>query len=372
MSSNWLSRLPDVHGLLYRLTFTKGASWALRKRLYTDILHMRKQLSDVQIVADLRQSMLRVGRRRDAAVLRKIYQLLVSGKMFSEAIGSLPPAEKSMLVSGDTKGDLDVAVNQILSLHSRLDRMMLTMWASLANPLGYASVMYVFAYGFGKHLAPELLHMLSSNARTGMADAPRLTGAAGTLIAIGEFATGYGPLILLIAFILIAFATARSLPRMTGKVRRFLDRYVFPFTLYRAFQGASWLLNFSMMVASGMPPADALAEQIRYAAPWLASYLRPLHLEVKGGVQLGVALRRVGQGFPSRDLIERISRLEGADRFSELMQELAESHAARVERKVMLISAILGGVIFAASMGLVLLAQAGIDGIMGGAMNHYR
>ncbi|WP_186064854.1 type II secretion system F family protein [Burkholderia gladioli] len=371
MSSNWLSRLPDVHGLLHRLTFTKGASWGLRKRLYTDILHMRKELSDTQIVADLRQSMLRVGRRHDAGVLRNIYQRLLGGQRFSEAIGSLPPAEKSMLVSGDTKGDLDIAVNQILALRSRLDRMMLTMWASLANPLGYAIVMYVFAYGFGKHLAPTLMQMASPNTPAGAAEPPRLSGAAGTLVAIGEFAIGPGPLLLLSAFIVAAFATARAQPRMTGKLRRFLDRYVFPFTLYRAFQGASWLLNFSMMVAAGMPPADALAEQIRHATPWLTAYLTPIHREVQGGVQLGVALRRVGHSFPSPDLIERIGRLEGIAGFSERMKEFAEEHAARVEKKIMLISAILGGLIFSGSMWLVLLAQVGIDGLIGGGMKHY-
>ncbi|WP_186094245.1 type II secretion system F family protein [Burkholderia gladioli] len=371
MTSTWLSRLPDVHGLLYRLTFTKGASWALRKRLYTDILHMRKELSDVQIVADLRQSMLRVGRRHDARILRNVYQRLVGGKRFSEAIGALPPAEKSMLVSGDTKGDLDIAVNQILALHSRLDRMILTMWASLANPLGYAIVMYVFAYGFGKHLAPTLIQMATSNTLAGAAGSPQLSGAAGTLVAIGGFATGYGPLLVLSALGVAAFATARALPRMTGKLRRFLDRYVFPFTLYRAFQGASWLLNFSMMVAAGMPPADALADQIRYATPWLAAYLRPIHREVQGGVQLGVAMRRVGNGFPSPALIERIGRLEGVAGFSERMKEFAEEHAARVETQIMLISGLLGGLIFAGSMGLVLLAQVGIDSLIGGGMKHY-
>ncbi|MCQ4438462.1 hypothetical protein NO135_25990, partial [Clostridioides difficile] len=62
-----------------------------------------------------------------------------------------------------------------------------------------------------------------------------------------------------------------------------------------------------------VPQADAIAQQIRRASPWLASRLRPVYRALVEGHPLGESLRRAGLGFPSLDLIERIATLDGAE-----------------------------------------------------------
>ncbi|MCR1769764.1 type II secretion system F family protein [Burkholderia glumae] len=370
---SWLAHLPDLHGQLQRLTFAKGASWGLRKRLYTDLLDMRNQLTAREIVADLRQSFLRVGRRADAETLRKVHQRLAAGQQLSQALGgmrALPPAELAMLAAGESKGNLDQALGQILASRKRVMSMVMTLYTSLASPLGYCAVLYAFAYGFGAHLAPLLTNTLASSPRSGGAPG-EMSGAGHVLFLVGRLATGYGAPMIVGLIAIGVVCLARALPRWTGRVRFFLDGYVFPFTLYRAFHSAIWLLHFTMMRDAGVPAATALAEQILHASPWLRSYLKPLHRQVEGGVPLAVALRRSGRGFPSGALIERIGRLESTNAFSERMKELADEHANRVELKVKLASAALGALMFMACMALVLLAQAGLDGIFGGAMKHY-
>lgn len=353
MNTTSFSYIPDFYGWLRLFDRSGGLPWALRKRMYQEIIDLRSQKSLPEILGDLRNSLIRVGRRADAGSVHAIYRRLVEGLPLSKTMGALPAAERAMLVTGE-KGDLEAALRQILTIRARVRRMVLVLITYSTLPVGYAVLFYVFAYGIGAYLLPPLLQALPVE---------HWTGASYYLYLMGSFATGpIGPATCA-AFVLLVVLLWRLMPRWSGQRRFPCDRWVFPFPLYRDFQGAIWLLNFVMLTGAGVSQEAALAEQIRHASRWHASYLRPLHRRVVEGVKLGVALRQVGHGFPSPRLIEQISTYEGSDRFESAMSEMAIAHADRVELSVRVMCMTASAIGIGLSMGMVLLTQASMDSL---------
>lgn len=148
-----------------------------------------------------------------------------------------------------------------------------------------------------------------------------------------------------------------------------MERHLFVFRYYRELQGTTWLLGFVAQVKAGVPQANALAQQIRHASPWLASRLRPVYRSLIEGERLGDALRKSKLDFPSPDLIERIGRLDGGEGGVERMELLATEHAAKLEKRLRTLVTILGY----ASLGLMLsvmgLVQIASNGLTENMMN---
>ncbi|PCI01892.1 MAG: hypothetical protein COB76_00285 [Alphaproteobacteria bacterium] len=130
-----------------------------------------------------------------------------------------------------------------------------------------------------------------------------------------QFIRGYAFLVgvCFAGFIALVFY---SLPRWTSKKRVFFDRFV-PWSMYRMWQGASFLLAISSMMAAGVKLDEvSLGKISRRADPYLKQRIRSLTRFITAGENLGDALYKSGYKFPDEDIIGDLqiyAKLRGFD-----------------------------------------------------------
>jgi len=344
----------------------KALSWALRLRIYEDAIQLLPQgRTPTQVLMLIRQSLLRRKKREAAQQIHRVYLALEDGASFAQALGpGLPDVERSVLEIGErsSAGGLPKAMQQIIDTRARILRIQSVAWSSIVDPIVYVVCMYGFFYVVGEQVMPSIELILPRE---------KWTGWTALLGWFGDLGQGYAPAIAAVLATAFATATVRALPRWIARMRVWVEEAYFVFTVYREFEGTRWLLNLVTQVKGGVPQADAIAQQIRRASPWLASRLRPVYRALVEGHPLGDSLRRSGLGFPSLDLIERIATLDGAEGGADALESLAHTHADVLEKRMRRISKTIGGIcllVIFLVIGLVQLASNGLIGNMAGSI----
>lgn len=104
--------------------------------------------------------------------------------------------------------------------------------------------------------------------------------------------------------------TLFSLPRLTGRLRYFLDRFP-PWSIYRRIHGAAFIMNVNAMFSAGIPMEEAIRsmkESTRSA--WLYERFDALERAISAGEQnLGQALDVSGYDFPDERAIIKLQSL---------------------------------------------------------------
>lgn len=129
-----------------------------------------------------------------------------------------------------------------------------------------------------------------------------------------------------------------SLPRWTGQSRFYADKFL-PYSLYKAMQGSTFIINIDAMLSSGIPLREALIKiRSMSASEWLKEKITgALSGLTEGSVNLGLALDNAGYEFPGeaaiikmQSLFETANREGSLEKFGE--REL-ENTLTGVERK---------------------------------------
>ncbi|MBJ9594183.1 type II secretion system F family protein [Burkholderia orbicola] len=344
----------------------KPLSWALRLRIYEDAIQLLPQgQSPSQVLVLLRQSLLRRKKRAAAQQVHRVYLALEDGSSFAQALGvGLPDMERSVLEIGErsSEGGLPKAMRQIIETRARIVRIQTVAWSSIVDPIVYVICMYGFFYVVGDQVTPSIELMLPRE---------KWTGWTALLGWFGDLGQGFAPAIAALLAAVFVTVTVEALPRWIARARVWVEEVYFVFTVYREFEGTRWMLNFVTQVKGGVPQADAIAQQIRRASPWLASRLRPVYRSLIEGHQLGDSLRSSGLGFPSPDLIERIATLDGAEGGADALEALAHSHADVLEKRMRRLSKTVGAIcliVIFIVIGLVTAASNGMIGNMAGSI----
>lgn len=127
-------------------------------------------------------------------------------------------------------------------------------------------------------------------------------GAAYTIAQIAGIIQNYGLFIMVISALIIGVIVF-SLPRWTGKERLYFESIV-PWSLYKMWQGSSFLLAVAAMMRSGVKMDEvSLARIARNADPYLKQRVHALRKHILSGHNLGEALYLAGYSFPEDELI---------------------------------------------------------------------
>lgn len=149
-----------------------------------------------------------------------------------------------------------------------------------------------------------------------------------------------------------------SMPRLTGRLRFFLDRFP-PWSIYRRIHGAAFIMNVSAMNAAGIPMERAVATmKASTRSAWLYERLDALELAIASGEKnLGVALDATGYEFPDEKAIVKLQSLfetrnsEGSlRRFAATWLERTVSSVERTGDRLRIVSLLLCGVLVASLM----------------------
>jgi type II secretory pathway component PulF len=127
-------------------------------------------------------------------------------------------------------------------------------------------------------------------------------GPAYYVAQISEMIRDYGIFIGIVLLMLIG-VVAFSLPRWTGRERLHFEGVV-PWSLYKMWQGSSFLLAVAAMMQAGVKLDEvSLARISKNADPYLKQRVNALRKYILSGQNLGEALHMAGYDFPEDELI---------------------------------------------------------------------
>lgn len=270
----------------------------------------------------------RDGKRPNAAPAVFIYEALAKikeGRPFSEAIERyVTPEEASMIASGERSGRLrESFTNAIENLQKKKE-----VRKAVRNGVGYPLALFALLIVMMLVVSLKLMPALSKTI-----DLTMLTGPAAWLHAISTFVTNQGPYVGVVMVILIG-VTAWSFPNVTGNIRYRLDTLP-PWSVYRAMQGTTFLLNVGVMLKSGIQMQRILNMLAHNATPYMRERIEACIQGTNAGLNLGDALDKSELGFPDPiavRLIRVFAKREGFDRaLDAFARKWAESTVQRVK-----------------------------------------
>lgn len=108
-----------------------------------------------------------------------------------------------------------------------------------------------------------------------------------------------------------------SLPRWTSRSRLAVEG-ILPWSLYRIWQGSSFLLSVAALMNAGVKMDEvSLGKLGKNADPYLAQRIKAIRRGIVLGANLGDALHQTGLVFPDREIIADLriyAQLRGFDK----------------------------------------------------------
>lgn len=247
-------------------------------------------------------------------VARACAEALGNGVPISEALLNwVPDQEASMVAAGDRAGTLISTFADVVKLIEYKQRIGAAVKKALIYPFFLVGMLVVLLYQVSVKLVPQM-------ARTSSPE--EWEGAMYLLYMLSQFVTHAGIYFLLVIFLLLT-GVFYSLPRLTGKIRVYLDHLPI-YRTFRVMHGATFLLNVSVMMRSGMQQKEALKLLAQNANEWLYERINGAIYGLDHGVNLGVSLERAEHNFPDKRSVQMISILAERKGFEQAMMRFSE------------------------------------------------
>lgn len=273
------------------------------------------------------------------------------GETFSDAIKSwVPPAEFMLISAGERSGDLTEGLKQTVILSEAASKNKNAIIGGLIMPVVLVSMIFLMLIGFQIQMAPVFIGLLPLQ---------QWPDSAQTLYKYSRFF--YDHWFILVCMLGIAgVAIGMTINVWTGKVRDIFDK-IPPWSIYKGYQGSSFLIAFSSLMKAGVPNYEALILMEKSASPWLKSHLKIMKERMgKGGSNPGEALNTGILDAETAGDIEDYSNLSGFQKaIFEIGSRSLETSVAQTKRRMAVLTNILlicvaGGVlvIYFTSYGL--------------------
>jgi len=292
-----------------------------------------------------------------AVFLYEALQRTKEGRPFNEAISRyVTPEETSMIASGERAGRLREAFEYSIDRLDKQKQIQRAVLGGLAYPAFLIAILAGLLFVVSYKLMPAL---------AGTVDLTMLSGSLKYLNLIATFVTGHGLSLAVVIAVLTAW-TVWSLPRVTGPLRYRLDKLP-PWSVYRAMQGASFLLNVGVMLRSGAPLLGILTLLNKNATPYMQERIGAFIRGTNAGLNLGEAMLRSELDFPDEMAVRLIRVFASRDHFDTALDQFAKQWA---ESTVDRIKKAMSGVFYASIIAvgvlvlLVVLSMADIQSVM--------
>lgn len=156
--------------------------------------------------------------------------------------------------------------------------------------------------------------------------------------------------------------------RWTGTGRRFLDHYVFPWTLHRRLSSALVMKSIASVMRMGVPLSSALEKMGETAGKWANSHFKRINRSMRSGEPEGKALATDLFDYDIRWQIVSYGRLQNfavgldrlSDRFTESVIEKTRSLFARIGALVMVTVALIVVWVVGSFLLVAMSARTGI------------
>ena len=332
----------------------KTISWSVRKAFYEQAsAQLENGLPMTTVLQNFQQRLVRQRKKYAAEVFETALVSVRNGASIVEALSRhLTDTESGLLEAGEKSGETSQSMQFIVETKERERRIIGKVRSSMITPLVYATSGFAVLYFIGSSVVPQFAQIVPPE---------KWNGSAALMRNMGEFATGFGMPIFIVALIALMFGLFYSLPRYTGKIRDVLDRRIPPYSIYKELSGVIWLTAFISMVRSGVVNVHAIETQIKSANPWLASRLIPVRNALRNGDSLFDAIKVTGINFPSADMLEEIGAYASFPDFAAKLSVVVRAYTDKFETRMVRIGAVVSTVFTMWMFGIFLVIQLGAN-----------
>lgn len=279
-----------------------------RLRLYVKLAQLLENGVSLDVAL---QQLERIAKRNRGSVMAQLYarwrRNMANGKNFGLCVAPYVPSSEAMLIeTGANSGKLINALrnaSDAIEQQSKVKKAIITATAYPGVLVGMlVAAMVMAAY----QVIPTFEEILPLE---------EWEGVSYYVAVAARFIREYGVIIAAVILFTV-FIVSFSLPRWTGKSRVFFDKFP-PWSLYKMWQGSSFLLAISSLMAAGVKLDETSLSRIaRKADPYLNERVRAIRKSISAGENLGDSLYKSGYKFPDEDIIDDLqiyARLRGFD-----------------------------------------------------------
>lgn len=298
-------------------------------------------------------------------LIRKLYEGASVAKVFS---GYVPETERVLIAAGERSGTLASGFEMAATVADGAKQMRSLVRSKLSEPLILVIALVAVLVVMTIFVLPPLVTLSP--------DTAHWPWTARLLYLIATATRAVGIYILLFG-ITLGIVVVRSLPRWTGKTRGWFDRHIPPYTLYRAYQNATFLLALGELTRNGTPITEAIQLMDGVAMPWMRSHLNKMMVRMHEGFEPG---RAIDTGMLDQTTMDDVEDYMRAGTFSDAIsaigQDAVDDGIKRVAKAAGVVFGIslfsVGFVMFLMSVGPMMLTMQKFDAMQPGHVSKMR
>lgn len=310
--------------LQFQLYFEFNAK--ARARLYNKLsqllrngVSLDRALEQIAIIEEKR------GHSATATVMRRWRSSIENGINFGATISPYVPSSESLLLeTGGNSGRLQEAFMNASESVMQQRRVKSAIISAGSYPALLICVLIAALVLASYNIIPAFSEVLPLD---------QWQGTAATMASVSTAIREKG-LYMFIGLIAFISLVSWSMPRWTGRTRMLVEKIV-PFSIYRMWQGSSFLLSLASLMASGVKIDDnALRRLGQRASPYLQERISAVARQLTSGLNLGEALARTGHKFPEEELIDDLRIYATLKGFEDNLTTITRDWVGEVEGKV--------------------------------------
>ena len=287
--------MANLHPLLYDLSvkFEFGASQRYKfymklSQLLSNGVSLDNSLKQIETIAARNRSKVM------SSLYRKWRTNIANGLNFGECLSQyIPSSEAILLETGANSGRLVNALENAASSIEQQMKVKKAIMTSAAYPMLLIAMLIAALLMSSYMVIPTFEELIPVEEWQGISYAVAITSA---------FIRDYSFLIF-VGGGLALFAILFSMPRWGSRSRVKFDKFP-PWSLYRMWQGSSFLLAISSMMAAGVKLDEVSLGRIsKHSEPYLKKRIKSLVRFITAGDNLGDALYKSGYKFPDEEII---------------------------------------------------------------------
>lgn len=306
-----------------------------RRTMYQSFLDYLKQGIPINdIVTNLAGSIRKAKARRfmyQVAILDDISLQMSTGVQFADAISRWVPVNEAMSIrAGMESGDPASGMQNTIDAVGSANTMKSTIFGKLAYPVVLILALIGLILFFSHSIIPRIAEVSDPS---GWPDNSK------SMYTTAMFVKDQGIYVLAV-MIGVIFAVNWSLPRLTGRLRSFLDAFP-PYSFYKAFHSANLLISLSALMRSGIPFVDSMVQLQKYSSPYLSNHLGRMIANITDGGSLSDSM---DTGLLSQEMMVSVHMMNSNANFQDAVNEIGRQAVIKGIEKITLIAGALNGV----------------------------
>jgi len=260
----------DLSGLR-RWALKMSFGLKVRKTLYKKLSFY---VRNIPMVDALRRIQARYEKRKapQAKLLQVWVHAMADGQSFSQAIeGWIPSNELVLIRASERSGDLAMGLEQAVTASEAIARARGAMF-KLIEPVLLSTALIGLAAMFRLKMVPQFEKMLPLSA---------WSGNAKIMYSVSNFIVKDWYWLLIVVALIIA-AIVKTMPTWVGERRAFMDRHIMPWSIFRMYQGAAFMVAVGGLLRS-MAMREVLVIVRANANPWLRHHMDIMLSRLRAG-----------------------------------------------------------------------------------------